>query len=187
MDCENLIDCLWKEADKKIRIIYEEAKEAAAKIGGETSVKISRLREEYERKTNEATATRIREIRADAEKEARLLRASAAQRFSNRLYGEFRSSLPLLRNEGYANAFAAMASELPPLSWKVVRVNPGDVSLAREHFPDAEIVSDCGISGGMDIATGDGRIRVINTLEKRLERIWEELIPDLMRENDVSR
>jgi len=187
MDCEHLIECLWKEAGEKIRIIGEEAKTTAAKMREETALKICRLREEYEKTANAAAAKRIGEIRADADTEARLLRAAAARRFSIRLYSEFLSSLSLLRNEGYANAFSGMEAELPPLSWKAVRVNPGDVSMARQHFPDAEIIPDEGISGGMDVTTGDGRIRVINTFEKRLERIWEELVPDLMQEIYATR
>ncbi|NJD56378.1 MAG: hypothetical protein FIA94_08240 [Nitrospirae bacterium] len=183
MDCEHLIKCLWKEAEEKIRIIGEEAKAAAAEIGEETALKISRLREEYEKTSNAAAAKRTDEIRTDAETKARLLRASAARTLSMCLYDEFRSSLPLLRNKGYADAFAVMAAELPPFSWKAVRVNPGDASLARVHFPDAEIISDSEISGGMEVTNDDGRIRVINTFEKRLERIWEELVPDLMQES----
>lgn len=187
MDCEHLIACLWKEAGEKIRTIQEEAKAAAAKVGEEAALKISRLREEYAKAANAAAAKETGEIRADADTRARLLRAAAARRFSIRLYCEFRSSLPLLRNKGYADAFFSMAAELPPLSWKSVRVNPGDVSMARERFPDAEIIPDEGISGGMDVTTGDGRTRIINTFEKRLERIWEELLPDLMQEIYATR
>ena len=187
MDCEHLIECLRKEAEEKIRIIGEEAKEAAARIGEETALKISRLREEYERTTNAAATKRISEIRADADTKARLLRAAAARRFSVRLYNEFRSSLPLLRNKRYADAFAGMAAELPPLSWKSVRVNPGDISIALEHFPGVAIIPAEEISGGMDVTSGDGKTRVINTFEKRLERIWEELVPDLMREIYATR
>jgi vacuolar-type H+-ATPase subunit E/Vma4 len=187
MDCEHLIECLRREAGEKIRIIGEEAKEAAAKIGEETARKINSLRAEYERTANAAAAKRIGEIRADADMKARLLRAAAARRFSTRLYSEFRSSLSLLRNKGYADAFFSMAAELPPLSWNSIRVNPGDVSMAREHFPGVQIIPDEGISGGMDVTTGDGRTRVINTFEKRLERTWEELLPDLMQEIYATR
>jgi len=79
MDCEHLIECLRKEAGEKIRVIGEEAKAAAAKIGEETALKICRLREEYERTTNAAAAKRIGEIQADADTKARLLRAAAAE------------------------------------------------------------------------------------------------------------
>jgi len=76
-----------------------------------------------------------------------------------------------------------MAAEIPPLPWKTVRVNPEDVGIARKHFPGAVIITDEGISGGMDVMTGDGKIRVINTLEKRLERAWGDILPHLMKED----
>jgi V/A-type H+-transporting ATPase subunit E len=187
MDCEHLIECLWEEAGKRIQTIREEAQADTAKIGEETAVKIRSITEEHKKTTDAAVAKRIGEIRADAETKARLLSSSAAKRLSTRLYGEFRSSLPFLRNITNPDAFAGMAAELPPLSWGRVRVNPGDIAVARQHFPDAEIIPDNGISGGMDVSTGDGRIRVINTFEKRLERIWEELVPDLMQEICATR
>ena len=171
MDCEDLIRSLWREAEEKFRIIDGEAKAAAAKVEEETGLKISRLREEYEKKAASESAKRIEEVLSDAEKKARLLRTSASRMLSRRLYGLARSSLHLLRNdEGYGNAFKALAEELPPLAWKSVSVNPGDAGIARRCFPGLEIITDQKISGGMDVMTGDGKARVINTLDKRLEQ-----------------
>lgn len=76
-----------------------------------------------------------------------------------------------------------MAAELPLLSWKTVRVNPEDSEIAGRHFPGAEIITDAAVSGGMDTMSGDGKIRVINTLEKRLERAWEDIATDLLKED----
>jgi V/A-type H+-transporting ATPase subunit E len=48
-------------------------------------------------------------------------------------------------------------------------------------FPDAEVIADESISGGLDAATAGGRIRVVNTFEKRLERAWPILLPEMIR------
>ena len=63
-----------------------------------------------------------------------------------------------------------------------MRVNPEDIELAKAYFPDSEIIPDGNISGGLDVLTGDGRIRVINTFEKRLERAWADMLPELIRD-----
>ena len=102
---------------------------------------------------------------------------------SDRLYRIACSVLPLLRNQDYQRAFRNLAAEMPPLTWKTVRVNTDDVEEAREHFPEAAIVADPDISGGIDAETENGKIRVINTFNKRLERAWEEIIPNLMKED----
>jgi V/A-type H+-transporting ATPase subunit E len=54
--------------------------------------------------------------------------------------------------------------------------------VARQLFPQAEIVIDEGISGGLVASSADGRITVINTLEKRLERLWPRLVPEILRD-----
>ena len=92
------------------------------------------------------------------------------------------SSLPALRKAGYEAVFGKMVQELPALSWKRVQVNPGDVALAGRYFPAAEIVPDPGITGGLDVSTEDGSIRVINTFEKRLERAWSDMLPLLIKD-----
>jgi V/A-type H+-transporting ATPase subunit E len=78
-----------------------------------------------------------------------------------------------------------MAAELPA-DWKTVRVNSEDAGIAREHFPEAGIITDDSISGGMDVMTEDAKIRVINTLEKRLERAWGDVLPHIMKELDET-
>lgn len=78
--------------------------------------------------------------------------------------------------------FNRLAAELPPAAWETVRVNPTDGELAGHLFPTALIEPDPAISGGMEALAEEGRIRVVNTLEKRLERGWPELFPDLLGE-----
>jgi V/A-type H+-transporting ATPase subunit E len=87
----------------------------------------------------------------------------------------------LLRDQGYENVFAALVRELPPRRWQVVRVNPADIGIARTYFPDSEIIPDAAITGGLEVMDQDGEIRVTNTLEKRCELAWQELLPELLK------
>jgi vacuolar-type H+-ATPase subunit E/Vma4 len=78
--------------------------------------------------------------------------------------------------------FRALISELPPDAWSSVRVNPDFVSLAARCFPDAEIIPDASLSGGFKVTSADGSLTVDNTLSTRLERLWPELLPEILAE-----
>lgn len=182
MDCEELIKSLWLRAEDKILTMDREAKEEAARTEQETALKIKGLREEHDRKVAAESAKRAGHILSDAQNRVRLMRLANNRKLSGRLHRLTRSSLGLLRNVDYSGAFDALAMELPPLPWTSVRVNPGDTAIAQDRFPGAGIVPDESISGGMDVTTGDRSVRVINTFEKRLERAWEDILPDLIKE-----
>jgi V/A-type H+/Na+-transporting ATPase subunit E len=96
-----------------------------------------------------------------------------------------RAFLAELRDNGDAELFAALEAELLPCQWETVRVNPADAELAEVRFPGARIETDGGITGGLEVAADGGRVRIDNTLEKRLERGWPELLPRLM--NAITR
>jgi vacuolar-type H+-ATPase subunit E/Vma4 len=105
---------------------------------------------------------------------------------AERLLALARAGLPQLRGEQPARLFEALALELPPRRWQRVRVNPADAALAAQHFPDATIDVDPAISGGMELECEDGRIRVSNTLETRLDIAWTDLLPQLIAEAAVE-
>jgi vacuolar-type H+-ATPase subunit E/Vma4 len=67
---------------------------------------------------------------------------------------------------------------LPKRQWQRVTVNPADVALARRQFPECEIATDAGISGG--VIAEDAALRVNNTFEQRLAASWPELLPGVM-------
>ena len=183
MDCESLIESLWRDGQKRIEEIEAESKEEAARIETDISLKIASLREKSEKNVCSDSAKRAVDILAEANQSADLIKISAARELSVRLCLLARSCLQILRDDKYGDVFTALAAELPPLAWKSIRVNPGDAERARVSFPGAEIICDDTISGGMDVMTADGRIRIISTFEKRLERAWEEMSSDLLQED----
>ncbi len=189
MGCKELIESLRAAADEKIKALRREVEQEAGKVGAETARKLEELRAAYSRQRSSTAAEKAAKILSEANTAARLIRLSAEKALSERLYSLAVESLHLLRNAGYRDVFAAFASELPRLPWKAVRVNPEDIGRAKEHFPGAEIISDKHITGGLDVTTEGGKIRVINTFEKRLERAWEEMLPGLLRDvyEEVSR
>ena len=38
------------------------------------------------------------------------------------------------------------------------------------------------ISGGLKVESPEGRVVIINSLDKRLEHLWPEILPEIMRE-----
>ena len=182
MGSKELIESLWKAADEKIQAIRHEAEAKAEKIKEEAARRGEQLRQDHARSESAASGEYRRTQLAAANTRARDLRLAAEQALSERLREAARSTLHDLRDGNYSDIFAVMAREVPSLPWQSVRVNPGDVDLAKQHFPDAEIIPDDQISGGMDATAEDGTIRVVNTFERRLERIWMDLLPALMRD-----
>jgi vacuolar-type H+-ATPase subunit E/Vma4 len=179
MGCEELIQALRKEAGEKTREIWELAEEEAGRIRADLSCRLEALRKDSEAVRSSDEACRM--LR-EADKGARVIMLTTYERLSHRLYALAASSLRLLREKAYEKSFERLALELPPFRWQRVRVCPDDSELARKFFPGAEIVIDRSISGGMEAEAEEGSIRIVNTFEKRLERSWTEMLPNLLYE-----
>jgi vacuolar-type H+-ATPase subunit E/Vma4 len=182
MASSELIERLHREADERARAIRKEAEEEAEGLRAESRRKTEALALRYQTEEAAAVSDKIMEKTMEAEAESRALQQAAVEVLAGRLRAAASSALSELRERDYEGTFRALTAELPPSDWKVVRVNPADEVLAEEVFPGAKVVVDSGITGGMEVASGDGRVRVVNTFDKRLERAWEEILPGLVAE-----
>lgn len=162
--------------------MWADANTEAAKARTALSARLDLLRENQTRAEAAADRDALVAALSDASTQTRRQLLTTENALSERLYALALTSLHQLRSDGYAEMFGKMARELPALAWKAVRVNPADASLALKYFPDAEIVPLDTIVGGMDVMTEGGTIRVINTFEKRLERVWTDMAPVLIKE-----
>ena len=162
-------DALWRDARERADAYRSELAQALELQGAQDA---------------QAAALHARQVEDDATTGARhradAARAQAALVLADRMYRLAVAELPAMRDAGGAELFAALVGELPGRDWQFVRVNPSDRELARRHFPRAEIACDPGIHGGLEVATDDGRIRVSNTLETRLENAWPDVVPRLI-------
>jgi len=113
-----------------------------------------------------------------AEKKAQAIRSAAFLRFTERLYTRAVDILPEFRGRAEAGTelFASLARELPQRRWGLIEVHPDDLEQAKKLFPEVEIRSDDAQSGGLIATTEDKSLTVVNTLLKRLERSWPELV-----------
>ncbi len=181
MPARKLIERLNSEADERARAIREEAESEAVRIREEADRKAESLALKY-RAREAAAREKAGRMTQEAEREAWSARQEAEEALAARLRKIAFSSLSGLRGQDYEKVFKALADEMPELDWKTVRVNPTDGDLASETFPGADVKGDGSISGGMETASEGGKVRVVNTFEKRLERAWDEILPGLLAE-----
>ena len=180
MSYQELISSLRQEADDIAENFWRKARAEAEQARNEAVAGLDRIRAEQHRQQVSAVREATRRVLSEAEKSARRMRLAALGELSERLSRLAVSLLTQLREQQYGVLFEALARELPPYAWETVRVNPEDTAMAGRYFPEAKIVPDPHISGGMEVYGDGGRIRIVNTLEKRLERGWPELLPDLI-------
>lgn len=182
MGCQELIQSLREGCEERIRAARAEAEQEVRRVREDAARRRDAVRAAQERKRSAEAARHAETIMAEANAAVRRLRIAAERTLAGRLQAAALAALPALRNEGYRDVFLSFVRELPRFSWKTVKVNPADVELARGQFNGAAVTADQNISGGLDVATEDAQVRAVNTFEKRLERIWEELLPDLIRD-----
>ena len=182
MGYEELLSALRSEGEIKAGQIRQEAEAEAVRLREEAAAVLVRLREESEQEQARVIAAECGAILAEAERTARRIRLAHAERQTVRLYDLALRLLPRLREPDSAGMFGRLAMELPPAPWDTVRVNPADAEIAGDLFTGARIEPDPAICGGMEALAEEGRIQVVNTLEKRLERGWPDLLPDLLGE-----
>jgi len=182
MGFRELIDALRKEGDEKIRAIWQEAEAEAEKIRADTEKRIREITQHHNRMLSRAIKEQSDAILSEARTKTRTIMLQSENELSLRLYRIATGMLNILRNGRYKDVFGRLVQELPACRWGTVRVNPGDVEMAREYFPDSEIIPDSSITGGLEAIAEGGRIRVVNTFEKRLERCWPEMLPELIHD-----
>lgn len=182
MGCKELIESLRAAGDERIKAMRADAEQEVERVRAEAGRRIAEVRADHARRRSAAAAAHTEQFLAEANRTVRQTRLLAERALADRLYGLARSSLPALRNVGYRDMFASFGQELPRFTWKTIRVNPADGAVAREQFPDTEISFDKAITGGLEAISDENQVKVVNTFEKRLERMWEELLPEIMKE-----
>ncbi len=182
MSYRELIQSLRNDGEDRVDRLWAEVRAEAEKINARASISIEEARARYNVSGERAIKEQEAAIYSQTQKRAKMIRLTAEKTLSERLLPVAQSLLHELRDTRYADVFAALVKELPPAQWEEVLVNPLDVEHARRHFPGSKIQSDDGITGGMVVAGADGRICILNSFDKRLERAWEDLLPLFIRE-----
>lgn len=182
MGQRELLAALRREAEEQASALRRTAETEADRAQADAARRIDELRAGHEERSTMLCSDRQRDILAEAERNAALVRLQVEHELARRLRERAGVLLKRLRDNDYHALFRRLAAELPDATWATVRVNPADTALAAALFPTAVIEADGAIRGGLEASSADGELTVINTLEARLERAWPELLPRIVTE-----
>lgn len=177
-----LIEALRCKGDRKAIALWQEAEAEAASQQHEWQRRVDQARNDLERSLTHFEKETL---------EPRLTTASTRSRqgccqteidLAQRLYRLAGEQLPTLAGERSPALFERLAAEIPDQDWALVRVNVQDRDAAERIFPQCTIETVPEIAAGLEVASEDGEIRIDNTLNKRLERAWPDLIAAIMEE-----
>lgn len=181
MEREALLEHLRRKGEEKIGLLWREAEEKAHEQRQAASRTLAEQKElsaaEFSARLDLQAQRRV----AEAKRQAGQRRTESYGALAARLWQLAAANLHHLRDENYQQVFAQLVQELPAHAWETVIVHPGDEALAVAAFPGAAIATDSRITGGFEVSGEQGRVRIVNTLDKRLERAWPELLPVLMQ------
>ncbi len=181
MGLEELINTLKKNEQKQIDDIWQQTRAEADSIRKQVAEAIAKITEEHADQLASACRKSVRVIVAEADMKARKKKLFAYQGLDELLHATAINQLPKLREHGYENVFAQLAKELPDSQWEKIIVNPSDVDLAAKFFDKNIVHPDTAIVGGLIAVNAGGRLVVDNTFEKRLERQWSHILPELIK------
>lgn len=182
MGLEELLNTLKKNERQQIDDIWRAAESEAEVLRTQVAETISDITKNHASQLTSACQKSMRTIFSETEIKTREKKLFAYQALDEALKNAAVTQLPLLRQQNYETAFASLVAELPAREWEKIVVNPADLELAAKFFAADIIHADATISGGLLAETANGRIIVDNTLEKRLERKWPHILPDLIAE-----
>jgi len=181
MGYRELIEALRREGEERRAALCLETEAEAARLEAECAAELEAIGRRQAQLRQTLGRREAGLVLAEARRQADQLRLEAENRLAGRCSDLARSLLPEMGSAGGSELFGRLAAELFAAQWQTVRVRPGDAAEARRLFPQAVVESDAALAGGLQAAAGEGRVLIDNTLEKRLERGWPELLPALRR------
>jgi vacuolar-type H+-ATPase subunit E/Vma4 len=180
MGRRELLEALQRDGQEKVAAISGRRAAEEERLRAATAEHIAALRQEHEQQCEDQCSGRKRQILAKAEREAAMIRLRAEHALALRLHESARNSLPQLYQHDAERLFPLLAAELPAMPWQTISTAPGDTSRAAALFPTATIVPEPTLAGGLKAALAENLLTVDNTLETRLEKLWPDLLPQLL-------
>ena len=182
MSVSALIDSLKRNNQKQIEKIWQESAANAKACKEKSDGAICALETEYEKKLAEVTAREMQQMKVQTRERKRRRILQTEQNLASRARLIAQQMLGSIRNQNYSAVFQKLVSELPGKDWETMRVNPADVELAGSCLDPAIVIPDNDIYGGLLVSKDSEAIVIDNTFEKRLVRIWADLLPDITAE-----
>lgn len=182
MGLDELINTLKKNEQQQIDDIWQAAKNEAENLRTQIAEAIAAITKNHADQLASACQKSMRAIFSETEVKTREKKLFAYQALDQALRNAALKQLTALRKQNYEKIFATLVRELPERQWEKIIVNPADLELAANFFSVNSIQQDPAVSGGLVALTANNRIIVDNTFEKRLERKWLHILPQLIAE-----
>lgn len=182
MGHEELLVDLQKKGDEQVREIWQKAEAEVNESKAHASQKLEEENNSLKHKEASACDEERMSVLINASKNANQILINAEQQLAERLYALAQKAVNMLRDQEYASVFTALAGELPDCLWDEIIVHPDDRKQAETVFKKTGITMDKNISGGLKAIGNHKTFFINNTLEKRLERAWPVLLPQLIKQ-----
>ncbi len=182
MGQDELKKALVVEAEERIRTFWSAAEAELDTLRDQVALQ----REEQDARTARQLAAAVADLRASCRQQAldeeRRTVLQAESDLAERMLSLAGTLLPQMIAADRKVWLTRLAEELPIHPWEEVHVSPEDLDAAAELFPGAQVSPVETLAGGVIVTAGGGNIRIDNSLEKRLERRWLEILPLLFAE-----
>ncbi len=178
---------LKQKGESEARAIWTQAEAEAERYRQQKEQEAAGKRQHCSRQAEESSLEECRHVEWRVAKRVRRIRLQALQEIALRLEEIARAELPEFVAERRALLLSEAAASLPAAEWAQVTVHPHDVPQARKLFPGKRIATDDAITAGLIVATEAEAVRVDDSLLRRLERIWPELVGRMLAELEVAR
>lgn len=182
MSHEELLADLQKKGEEQVREMWRKAETEVNELKAEAARRIDKERESLGQREAAACEVERTSVLMRSDREANQIISNSEQTLAERLYLLAQESLQTIRDQKYASVFTHLAGELPGFVWDEVMVHPADQKMAETLFKKSNIVTDKSIAGGLKAIGNNGKVYIDNTLEKRLERAWPTLLPQIIKE-----
>lgn len=180
MGRSELLAALQRDGREKMAAITGRRAAEEERLRAATAEHIAALRQEHMQQCADQCSARKRQILAKAEREAALIRLRAEHALALRLHECARNALSQLYQHDAESLFPLLAAELPDMPWHTIWTTPGDTARAAVLFPTATIIPEPALAGGLKAALAENTLTIDNTLETRLEKLWPDLLPQLL-------
>jgi len=176
---------------KLMERIREKADEEIEQLKKEHELQIEQLKNEYENKRKDIENTfssekeKIRnEIKRKEEKafqKEKLKYDLEIEYFISQKCRERAEKLvEKIWKESAEDFFERHKEELNTGNWETLYVNDSDTKLAEKYFPHSEVAVNEKITGGFIAENKDGTFLIDNTIKSRFEKMWPEILPEIM-------
>ena len=182
MGRHELETALRREGDQQVRQLWQQLEAEADLLRRQNAAVLEREQQATKARLDAETAVILGTARAVAMQQAQRTRLFAEEQLVERLKSQAQPLLEKMATEGGQALFLALAAEIPAHDWHKITVHARDAGAAKDQYPGAEVISSAQISGGLQTEDAEGRVMICNSLEKRLEHLWPELLPEMLRE-----